>query len=157
MKKLSAVLLVDDDETTNFLNEHLLRKLGVADTVLMARNGEEALHLLAETCVPGATNCPELILLDMNMPVMSGIDFLEAFQPVPPAQPIRVIILTTTMHPHDLARLQLLPHAGLLHKPLTRDKIDTVLRDHFQRQLPAVASQGPTGLSLVASALLWLR
>lgn len=134
------MLLVDDDDTTNFLNEHLLRKLGVGDSVLVARNGEEALHLLAEACVPGAANCPEFILLDMNMPVLSGIDFLEAYQPVPPARRMQVVILTTTMHPHDLAHLQLLPYAGLLHKPLTRDKIDTVLRDHFQRQLLAVAS-----------------
>ena len=140
MKKLSTVLLVDDDETTNFLNEHLLRKLGVANTVLVARNGEEALHLLAEACVPGAANYPELVLLDLNMPVMSGINFLEAFQPAPPARRIQVVILTTTTHPRDLARLQLLPHAGLLHKPLTREKIDTVLRDHFQRHLPPVAS-----------------
>ncbi len=136
MKKLSAILLIDDDETTNFLNEHLLRKLGVADTVLVANNGEEALHLLAETCVSGARNCPELILLDLNMPVMSGIDFLEAFQPAPPNRPIHIVILTTTMHPRDLARLQLLPHAGLLQKPLTREKIEAVLKELFQYQLP---------------------
>lgn len=134
MKKLSLVLLVDDDATTNFLNEHLLNKLGVAEAVLVARNGEEALRLLAETCANPVT-CPELVLLDLNMPVMSGIAFLEAFQPPPPALPICVVVLTTTAHPHDLARLAGLPYAGLLHKPLTRAKVDALLREHFQRQL----------------------
>ena len=46
MSKLSAILLIDDDETTNFLNEHLLTKLDIADHILVARNGEEALRLL---------------------------------------------------------------------------------------------------------------
>lgn len=137
MQKLPSVLLVDDDETTNFLNAHLLKRLGVTDQVLIAHNGQEALSLLARACTPPATSCPPLVLLDINMPVMGGIDFLEAYQPAPPAAPIRVIILTTSVHPHDLRRLQSLPHTALLHKPLTRDKISALLQEHFQRQLPA--------------------
>lgn len=140
MKKLAAVLLIDDDETTNFLNKHLLTKLGVTDTILVARNGEEALRLLAEACTSASSQCPELILLDLNMPVMSGIDFLEAFQPALPSRPIHVIILTTTMHPRDLEYLRRLPHAGLLQKPLTREKVDAVLQEYFQRQLPGISS-----------------
>ncbi|WP_082774077.1 response regulator [Hymenobacter sp. PAMC 26628] len=141
MKKLSSVLLVDDNDTTNFLNEPLLTKLGVAEAVLVARNGEEALRMLATACDTPAT-CPELVLLDLNMPMMSGIDFLEAFQPPPPAPPICVIVLTTTTHSRDLARLASLPHAGLLHKPLTRTKVDALLREHFKRHLPEPGAWG---------------
>ncbi len=137
MQKLSSVLLVDDDPTTNYINELLLTKQGVTDRVLVAQNGEEALTLLAQTCAAGASTCPDLVLLDINMPVMGGIDFLEAFQPPFPAPSIVVIFLTTSLNPHDLARLNLLPHAGLLSKPLTRDKLADVLEQHFQRQLPA--------------------
>ena len=137
MHKLSSVLLVDDDETTNFLNAHLLKSLGVTDQVLVAINGREALSLLARHCTPPATTCPLLVLLDINMPVMGGIDFLEAYQPQPPAQAIRVAVLTSSVHPRDLERLRQLPHIALLHKPLTRDKINTLLQEHFQRQLPA--------------------
>lgn len=136
MKKLSAILLIDDDETTNFLNEHLLAKLDVTDTILVAHNGEEALRLLDNACGAEASHCPELILLDLNMPVMSGIDFLETFRPASVGRAMHVVILTTTMHPHDLERLKLLPHAGLLQKPLTREKVDAVLQEYFQRQLP---------------------
>jgi CheY-like chemotaxis protein len=136
MQKLSSILLVDDDDTTNFLNGHLLKKLGVTDEVLVARNGQEALDVLAQHCTPPATTCPVLVLLDVNMPVMGGLDFLEAYQPQPPVVPIRVAILTSSVHPHDLKRLQLLPHIALLHKPLTQDKIEALLREHFHRQLP---------------------
>jgi len=137
MHKLSSILLVDDDETTNFLNAHLLKSLGVTDQVLVAHNGQEALSLLARHCAPSAATCPVLVLLDINMPVMGGIDFLEAYQPQPPAPPIQVAILTTSVHPHDLERLCALPHIALLHKPLTREKINALLQAHFQRQLPA--------------------
>jgi CheY-like chemotaxis protein len=131
MRKLSSVLLVDDDETTNFLNAHLLKRLGVTDQVLEARNGEEALSLLAQYCTPPATTCPPLVLLDINMPVMNGIDFLEAYQPQPPVPAIRVVILTTSVNSHDLQRLQALPHLALLHKPLTQEKIKALLQEHF--------------------------
>jgi CheY-like chemotaxis protein len=135
MHKLSSVLLIDDDEITNFLNEHLLKSLGVTDQVLIAYNGQEALSLLAQHCVPPTTTCPMLVLLDLNMPVMGGIEFLEAYQPLPPAPPIRVVILTSSTHSRDLDRLQALPHLTVLHKPLTPAKIDALLQQYFQRQL----------------------
>ena len=71
------------------------------------------------------------------MPMMGGIDFLEAYQPPFPVRPILVAILTSSVHPRDLERLQQLPHIALLHKPLTRDKLSALLQEHFQRQLPA--------------------
>jgi CheY-like chemotaxis protein len=137
MQKLSSVLLIDDDETTNFLNEHLLKSLGVTDHVLLAYNGQEALSLLAQHCISPATTCPMLVLLDLNMPVMGGIEFLEAYQPLPPALPIRVVILTSSTHPRDLQRLQALPHLTVLHKPLTPAKIDALLQKYFPRHLTA--------------------
>jgi CheY-like chemotaxis protein len=135
MQKLSSVLLIDDDETTNFLNAHLLKSLGVTEQVLIAQNGQEALALLANHCGPFAATCPALVLLDIHMPVMGGIDFLAAYQPQPPTPGIRVVILTTSVHPHDLERLQSLPHLAVLQKPLTRAKIDALLQEHFQRKL----------------------
>ncbi|WP_175470998.1 response regulator [Hymenobacter psychrophilus] len=51
------------------------------------------------------------------MPVMGGIDFLAAYQPEPPTPPMQVVVLTSSVHPRDLARLQELPHIGLLQKP----------------------------------------
>lgn len=137
MQKLSSVLLVDDDETTNYLNAHLLKQLGVTNRVLVAHNGQEALALLAQHCGAAGATCPALVLLDLQMPVMSGIDFLAAYQPQPPAQAICVVVLTSSVHPHDLSRLQGLPHLAVLQKPLTRAKIGALLQEHFQRQLAA--------------------
>jgi CheY-like chemotaxis protein len=135
MEKLSSVLLVDDDSTNNFLNELLLKNLGVTDQLLVAENGTEALALLARE----ADAPPALILLDVNMPGMNGIEFLEAYQQLPAARRAAtvVLVLTTSLAARDLGRLDELAIAGLVSKPLTKEKLAAILQLHFQRELPA--------------------
>ncbi|RAK63940.1 response regulator [Hymenobacter edaphi] len=134
MEKLPHILLVDDDDTTNFLNEHLLKKLDVTHQVRVAHNGEEALALLTQP----PPYVPSLLLLDVNMPGMDGIQFLEAYLRLPQEQQDATVIvmLTTYMDGSALARINELPIAGLISKPLDREKIDTLLQLHFQRRLP---------------------
>ena len=135
------VLLVDDDQTTNFLNKLLLTRLGVAEQVLTAANGEEALRLLVQQG-DGAATYPQLILLDMNMPVLNGLAFLEAYAQLPLAvrHAIVIVMLTTSLHTVDMARAQQLPIAGFLSKPLTAEKVADLLRAHF-------AAAGPEAIS----------
>lgn len=135
MEKLSSILLVDDDTTNNFLNELLLKRLNVAGSILVAENGTQALDLLTQAA---GSDAPALILLDVNMPGLNGIQFLEAYQQLPAAQhrATVIIMLTTTMDARDLGRLEELRIAGLVSKPLTQEKVDGILQLHFQRRLP---------------------
>ncbi|WP_046245864.1 response regulator [Hymenobacter terrenus] len=134
MPKLTSVLLVDDDQTNNFLNERLLKRLNVADSILVAENGQEALDVLHRSSSAPQPSYPALILLDIQMPVMNGIEFLQAYQQLPLAQQraTTVVVLTTSMDARDLARLDELPAAGLVNKPLTQEKLDQLLQLHFQ-------------------------
>ncbi|RSK50357.1 response regulator [Hymenobacter rigui] len=135
MAPISCVLLVDDDQTTNFLNQLLLRKMAVTDHIITAQDGQEALTLLTQNCQPRKPTCPMLILLDVNMPGMNGIQFLEEYQQLPLAEQkaIVIVMLTTSLHPRDVQRVEQL-HAvsGFVSKPLTAEKMQTILEKHFQ-------------------------
>ena len=140
MPHLPCVLLVDDDDTTNYLNRLLLDRLGVADCILVATNGRQALDLLREHCLGAAVpTCPSLILLDLNMPVMNGFEFLEAYAELFPARPgiSIVLVLSTSLNPNDTERLRGLPAAaGSIVKPLSRAKVAQLLHEHFGHPLP---------------------
>jgi CheY-like chemotaxis protein len=134
MAKLPCVLLVDDDNTTNFLNQALLKRLDVAEHLLVALDGEQALNQLRQHCDPPSSTCPVLILLDVNMPGMNGLEFLEAYQQLPLARQnsVVVVMLTTSLHPRDVQRVEQLGIvAGFVSKPLTADKINNILQTHF--------------------------
>lgn len=132
MPKIPAVLLVDDDPTTNFLHKKLLQRLDITDDIRVALNGQEALHEVQQYCQQPA-NYPVLVLLDINMPVMNGIQFLEAYQQLPPAQQraVVVVLLTSSVSPRDRQRVQELPVADYLNKPLTQQQVERVLAQHF--------------------------
>lgn len=133
MAAISCTLLVDDDSTTNFLNQALLRRLAITDKVLVALNGQEALDLLHTHCEqPTSPTCPALILLDMKMPLMNGFEFLQAYAQQPRPHPsVVIIMLTTSLNPVDVARMQGLPIAGYLTKPLTTEKLNQIVHEHF--------------------------
>lgn len=132
MPRISSILLVDDNPTTNFLNQVLIEQADAAAHVLVAENGHEALELLHQTCEPQTPKCPVLILLDINMPVMNGFEFLDAYVQLPPTKyQAKVVMLTTSLLPRDLERVQLLPVAGVLDKPLTTEKLTRLLSQHF--------------------------
>ena len=138
MIKLSSVLLVDDDQLTNDLNERLLKQLGVADQYLSANDGLQALAALEQLAADAHPTSPVLVLLDVKMPGMDGMAFVDAYQKLPESQQQAVVIVmhTASMSSVDLGRVEALPIAGLVSKPLTKEKLDTILKLHFQRRFP---------------------
>jgi CheY-like chemotaxis protein len=141
MQKLAKVLLVDDDHIITFLHTQLLKRFLVVEQLLVAHNGLEALQTLEQTCAESDTlGEPMLVLLDLNMPVMNGLQFLETYQQHPLAQQCRlvIVVLTTAEYSRDLERIRALAIAtDILTKPLTQEKVETILHRHFQQGLPA--------------------
>ncbi|TVT38389.1 response regulator [Hymenobacter setariae] len=120
-------LLVDDDPTVIFLVKRLFQHEGLPDALTTFLSPVEALTFLRQQAPLGAL--PQVILLDLNMPVLNGWEFLDALQPL--EEQLRdqslVYILTSSLASTDTRRAQsnnLV--AGLLHKPLDRYEIQAI-------------------------------
>jgi len=122
---MQSILLVDDDSLTCFLEEDLLKEMNLAEHIYIARNGKEALSFITENCGKAADGkCPDLVLLDIFMPVMDGFEFLEEFKKLNnPNHHTRIIILTSSNDERDIEKANRYHVLGYICKPLTKDKL----------------------------------
>lgn len=99
------VMLIDEDEIDNIINQKIMESNSFADQIMVCRTGAEALEFLAERAKQGG-ELPELIFLDINMPLMDGFQFLEEFEKLPSAvlDKSRVIMLSSSISPRDIDR-----------------------------------------------------
>ena len=141
MRKLTGVLLIDDDDTTNFLNQRLLDRMKVTDHIRTFVNGKQAFDYLYNVSNNNyeaeSQNYfrPELIFLDINMPVMDGFEMLDLYERLDSdfRKSIIMAVLTTSTHPQDTANSRKY-NAEYLTKPLTVEKVNALLSRHFASQ-----------------------
>jgi len=135
MKKLQCILLVDDDHSTNFLHRKILQRAGITENVVVALNGKEAIDYLSGSYDNGGAEClqPELILLDINMPLMDGWEFLNAYKSLKDQQDkIIIVMLTTSLNPDDKIRATTIPEiSGFQTKPLSIEMLNGIVQEHF--------------------------
>ncbi len=131
MRKIKHLLLVDDDPTTNFFNRHLIIKTGCCETIHEAKNGQEALDVLAR--LKELDEFPEIILLDINMPIMDGFEFLDRYIKLEKRlESVVVCMLTTSLADEDLLRAQKYNVLkDYIDKPLRESKIHELLEKYF--------------------------
>ncbi|MFC2110221.1 response regulator [Bacteroidota bacterium] len=115
MKDLSILLIEDDTIEVMKLNR-TISKLTLNHKVIEKNNGEEALDYLKST-----TLVPDIILLDLNMPKMNGVEFLSVLRNDPVLKYIPTIILTTSNNQKDLLDCYNLGITGYIIKPLKYD------------------------------------
>lgn len=130
MSRLRQVVLIDDNETTNFLNKRLLDKLRVADEVVVFTDAAAGYrYLWGEGRTERLPDAPELVFLDLHMPGMTGLEFLELYERLPSEAKARtrLAVLTTSMLPVDRARVAQYQNVEYLVKPLSREKLERLL------------------------------
>jgi CheY-like chemotaxis protein len=122
------VLLVDDDQVFNVLNRKILETIGITE-IDIATNGSEALLLFNEY-FSGTRPRPDVILLDIDMPVMDGFAFLEAFHKMPFSHKdkVRIIIVTSSTDPREITRANAMGIEHVLTKPISKEKLVELLR-----------------------------
>ncbi len=107
------ILLIEDDTIEIMKLQRTLSKLQLKHNIVKANNGEEALDILKS-----GNSSPDIILLDLNMPRMSGIEFLEILKADPVLKYLPTIILTTSENRADLLKCYQIGIAGYVIKPL---------------------------------------
>jgi CheY-like chemotaxis protein len=131
MEKIRGILLIDDDFINNFINQDLLKNLGLSNEITDLVNPEGAMEFL-KSCEAKSKNCPELILLDIGMPELDGFQFMQEFNELtfPNADRVQVVVLTTSTNPRDKERMEALGIKNFIIKPLTEESLQKVLDQH---------------------------
>jgi len=114
--KTLHILLVEDDEVDVMNVRRAFQKNHIANPLYVAGNGVEGLELLRNGTVPEGRR---LVLLDLNLPKMNGIEFLRALRADPALRAISVVVLTTSADERDKIDAYNLNVAGYLLKPVT--------------------------------------
>lgn len=135
-KKLNCILLIDDDEATNFLNQLVIEQCGYVDKVIIKQSGREALEYLSSVSSENKmVTRPDVIFLDINMPAMDGWEFLEEYKKLNEEQKgkVMIVMLTTSLFKEDKERAVSVPEvSGFENKPLTKEKLESVMEIYFK-------------------------
>lgn len=123
MKQLDTLMMVDDDQVYLYLAKKAILDAGVTRNIMLMYNGRDALDYL-EKNRHSETELPELIFLDLTMPVMDGWEFLEEYTQLQPriGKPIIIYVVSSSISPDDIERARNISTVtDYLIKPVTRE------------------------------------
>ena len=123
------ILLVEDNPDDIELTLRVFRKYHIVNQIIVARDGEEALEILfnSRKGVPEEER-PDLILLDLKLPKVDGLEVLRQIKGHPRTQPIPVVILTSSKEETDLIKSYKLGVNSYIRKPVNFDNFIEVIR-----------------------------
>ncbi len=129
MKKLKRFLLIDDSKATNFFNKTIIEKVQCVEEVFIAENGKQALDHIQSEIVP------EIIFLDINMPVMDGWEFIAEYQKLDDKYKGSIIILMlgTELSKEDQEKAEcILEIKEYAQKMLTKENVCKIVTKYFK-------------------------
>jgi len=119
-----SILVIDDDKICNFLTVNAFKKAGIEGVINVVINGLEALKKLKEDKI-----FPDLILLDINMPIMDGISFLKSYQNEGFEGRSKIVIYTSSIREVDKnSALQFKDVSKFVNKPLSNKKLKDLIK-----------------------------
>jgi len=137
-QKLNCILLIDDDLATNFINKRIIQKADISEHIQVALNGKEAIdYLCKKGNFESDTNefpQPQLILLDINMPVMDGWEFIEAYKKLDTVnkEEITIVMLSSSFNPADKAKAESIEQiSDFKQKPMSKEALLEIIATYF--------------------------
>jgi CheY-like chemotaxis protein len=134
MAKVTRVCLIDDDHIFVYGAKRLMREINFAEELSVFQNGQDAMDYF-ESNSQHTEHLPSIIFLDLNMPVMNGWEFLDAFLNIPgiSSREISIYIMSSSVDPRDLERIQAHPYIkNYILKPLTSEDLEGLLKERAQ-------------------------
>ncbi len=122
---MKRILLIDDDHITNMLNERIIKYTQVAESVHVCISAQKALNLITDI-IDKQESIPEVILLDIRMPIMDGFGFLEEFAKIPESitSDVKIAMLTSSLEDSEKDRAYKYKNViDFINKPLNEVKI----------------------------------
>lgn len=132
-KKVNCIMLIDDNPDDNFFHKRAITKSGMADHVLIMQTAMEALDYFSQHNEADWVS-PDLVFLDINMPGMTGWEFLEEYDKLALSDDHHVIVvmLTTSENPDDIIKAGGIRHVSSYYtKPLTAEMLQEVIDKNF--------------------------
>ena len=126
-----SVLLVDDDEINNFISIKLIKKALLNTEIMACLNGKFAIDQLVEIQRTNPAKMPDYILLDINMPIMNGWEFLDEYKRlnIDPAGKCKIFIISSSVFSNDINKARSYPLVkDFISKPLNVDKIKELFK-----------------------------
>jgi len=119
--RYKTCLLIDDNFIDNFVTRKILETGQFAETILVMQSAQEAIDALRRGVIK-----PEVIFLDVRMPMMSGFEFLEEFEKLDAdVKDVRIFMLSSSLDPTDINKSSNNKYvAQFVHKPLTHDVLE---------------------------------
>jgi CheY-like chemotaxis protein len=122
------LLVIDDDDINIFIIKKIVQKTGFDIDMVSKNNGQQAVDYLKETLAAQAP-LPHLILIDINMPVMNGWEFIEAYQKLAISEPVDLYILSSSVYENDIEKTKSYTSVkGFISKPLSMERLTELIR-----------------------------
>ncbi len=121
-----SILLVDDDEINNFISIKLIKKALITSEIMACLNGKFAIEQLVDIQKKDPDTLPDFILLDINMPIMNGWEFLDEYKRlnIDPLGKTKIYIISSSVFSNDINKARSYPLVkSFISKPLSVEKI----------------------------------